>query len=170
MKKSFPLSKVYTLLGSGPTVLISSKLAGRPNVMPIAWLTPIDFNPPIIGCCIGSHSYTHEIVKKTREFVINIPSSDMAKEVLACGHATGRKIDKFAKTGLTPVKASKVAAPIIDECFVNLECKVTDTSLIKKYDLFVAEVVAAWIRPSKKMPKTLHHITGNKFIVSGKII
>ncbi len=170
MRTKFPLNKVYQLLGSGPVVLISSSLDGKPNVMPIAWTTMLDFDPPLIGCCIGDHSYTFQVVKKTKEFVINIPDSRLAKTVVDLGSVSGKSVDKFANFGLTPVKASKVKAPLVGECFINLECKVVDTSLIEKYNLFIVKVVAAWQDKAIKKPKTLHHVTGRKFILGGKII
>jgi flavin reductase (DIM6/NTAB) family NADH-FMN oxidoreductase RutF len=170
MKEKYPLSKVYTLLGSGPVILISSSLKGKPNIMPIAWTTMLDFDPPIIGCCIGDQSYTFQIVKKTKEFVINIPDAGLIKKVYACGQVSGRRVDKFEKFKFTAEPASKVKAPLIGECFANLECKVIDTSLVDKYNLFIVKVIAAWINKNIKKPKTLHHISGNKFILGEKIV
>ena len=170
MKEKYPLSKVYTLLGSGPVVLISSSLKDKPNIMPIAWTTMLDFDPPIIGCCIGDHSYTFQIVKKTKEFVINIPDAGLIKKIYACGQVSGRKVDKFEKFKFTAVSASKVNAPLIGECFANLECKVIDTSMVYKYNLFIVKVLAAWINNNIKKPKTLHHISGKKFILGEKTV
>ena len=162
-KRKFPLAKVYQLLGSGPTVLISSRYKGRPNVMTIAWTTPLDFDPPLIGCCIGDHSYTFQTVKRTREFVINIPGAKLKQKVVACGSVSGRKIDKFQKVGLTPLPASKVKAPLVKECFANLECKVVDTKLVDRYNLFIVKVVAAWLDSGAGRTPTLHHVTGERF-------
>jgi flavin reductase (DIM6/NTAB) family NADH-FMN oxidoreductase RutF len=169
-KQKYPLSKVYTLLGSGPVVLISSSLKGKFNVMPIAWTTMIDFEPPIVGCCIGDHSYTFQIVKKTKEFVINIPTAKLIKQVYGCGQVSGKKVDKFKKYGLTPLPASKVKAPLIKECYANLECKVVDSRMAEKYNLFIVKVVAAWVERGIKHPKTLHHISGNRFLVAGETV
>jgi flavin reductase (DIM6/NTAB) family NADH-FMN oxidoreductase RutF len=169
MKKiKFPLGKVYTLLGSGPTVLITSSLKGKPNIMPIAWMTPLDFDPPIVACCIGDHSFTFQIVKKTKEFAINIPTVEMVNKVYACGQVSGKEVDKFKRFRLTAIPASKIKAPLIAECYASLECKVIDLSLINKYNLFIAKVVAAWVE--KGAHKTLHHITGRKFLVAEKEI
>ncbi len=96
-KKKLSLSKVYSYLESGPVVLITSSLKGRPNVMPISWLTMLDFEPPLVGCVFGGQSYTSEIIKKTKEFAINIPTVEMAKKIVGMGHTTGKKIDKFAE-------------------------------------------------------------------------
>ena len=170
IKQKYSLAKVYTLLGSGPVVLISSSLKGKPNVMPISWHMMIDFEPPIVGCCIGDQSYTFQIVKKTKEFVINIPTAKLIKQVYGCGQVSGKKVDKFKKFKLTPIPASKVKAPLVKECFANLECKVVDTRMIEQYNLFIIKVVAAWIDRGIKHPKTLHHISGNQFILGGKVV
>jgi flavin reductase (DIM6/NTAB) family NADH-FMN oxidoreductase RutF len=95
---------------------------------------------------------------------------ELAKQVVGVGNCSGRRIDKFAKFGLTPRAAKTVAPPLIDECYANLECRVTDARMVKKYCFFVLEVVKAWIDPARKHPRTLHHLGNGRFIVDGKII
>lgn len=167
-KKKLPLSEVYKLIESGPTVMITASHKGKPNVMTISWTTMLDFDPPLIACVIGTQSWTRKMIEKTREFAINIPTVEMAKKVVACGNVSGRKIDKFAKFKLRKLRASKISAPLLDECYCNIECKVVDMAMAKKYDLIIAKGVAAWIRPSKKPPATLHHASGRNFIVAQK--
>ena len=79
-------------------------------------------------------------------------------------------MDKFAAFGLTPVPASKIAAPLVAECYANLECKVIDASMVNKYCFFVLEVVKAWIDPAKKRPWTIHHLGRGVFAVDGRTI
>ena len=126
-KTPYPLDRVYTLLGCGPLVLISSALKGKANFMPIAWTTMVDFKPPLVACCIGEQSYTHGVVKKTKEFVINIPGPQLLKTAFASGQLSGKKVDKFSKFSLTALPSSQVRAPLIAECEINLECKVVDS-------------------------------------------
>jgi flavin reductase (DIM6/NTAB) family NADH-FMN oxidoreductase RutF len=90
--------------------------------------------------------------------------------VVAVGNSSGRKVDKFARTGLTPVAASLVQAPLIAECYASLECRVADTRLVNSYNFFVLEVVKAWIDPAVKDPKTLHHRGKGVFMVAGDTI
>lgn len=168
MKKLFPLSKVYTLLESGPVIMVSTNLKGRNNVMPMSWHTMIDFNPPLIGCVIGDQSQTFTTLKAVKECVINIPTIEIAKKALACGNVSGVKVDKFEKFRLTPKKASAVKAPLIDECYASLECKLADAAMSGKYNLFILKVVKAWVDPLKKNPKTIHHCGGDSFIVAGR--
>lgn len=168
-KKSFPLSKVYTLLEPGPVTLVTTCRAGKPNVMTMSWHTMMEFEPPLVGCVI-SGSYSFETLRKTKECVICIPTVEIAEKVVGCGNTSGATTDKFEKFGLTPLPASRVKAPLIAECFANLECRVTDTRMVNKYDLFVLEVVKAWVDPAVKNPQTIHHLGHGNFMVDGEKI
>lgn len=170
MKKPFPLSEVYRLLEPGPVVLVTTTRAGRPNIMTMSWHTMMEFEPPLVGCVISNRNYSFETLKATRECVINIPTTELAKKVVACGNASGQRVDKFKAFGLTPVAASRVKAPLIAECYANLECKVIDQKLVAKYSFFVLEVVNAWIDAARKHPRTIHHQGEGVFMVAGRTI
>ena len=86
------------------------------------------------------------------------------------GNCSGRDTDKFAACSLTPLAAAKVAAPLIEECYANLECRVADTRLVASYNLFVLEVVKAWMNRHRERPRTLHHQGYGKFIVDGEVL
>ncbi len=169
-KKLLPLSQVYRLLEPGPVVLLTTEGAKRTNVMTMSWHMMIDFDPPLIGCVVSNRDYTFDILRKTKECVINIPTVELVKQVVGCGNISGRNIDKFKKFGLTQSAASQVSAPLIDECFANFECKVVDIGMMDKYNIFILEVVKAWIDRSKKHPRTIHHFGRGNFMVSGKTI
>jgi flavin reductase (DIM6/NTAB) family NADH-FMN oxidoreductase RutF len=169
-KTSLPLSEVYRLIEPGPVVLVSTMSGKQANIMTMSWHMMIDFEPPILACVISNRDYTFGIVKKTKECVINIPTVELAKKVVACGNTSGRTVDKFKKFGLTPSKAVHVRAPLIDECYANLECKVIDTKLVNKYGIFILEVAGAWIDRSQKHPRTIHHLGKGVFAVDGEII
>lgn len=89
---------------------------------------------------------------------------------MTCGNSSGRKRDKFGTFELTPVAASRVKAPLIDECYANLECKLVDASLVNRYCLFILEVLKAWIDPARKRPRTIHHLGRGAFMVVGRTI
>lgn len=171
MKKgSLALSQVYKLLEPGPVVLLSTAKGKKQNVMTMSWHMMVDFEPPILACVVSNRDYSFKILKKTKECVINIPTAELAKKVVACGNTSGRSVDKFTKFSLTTSSATSVHAPLINECYANLECKVIDTKMVKKYNIFICEVVQAWIDRSKKHPRTLHHQGNGKFAVDGKIL
>jgi len=90
--------------------------------------------------------------------------------VVAVGNVSGRRTDKFAKFGLTALPASRVAAPLVGECFANLECRVADTRFVNRYNFFVLEVVAAWADPAVKNPRTIHHRGWGEFSVPGRTL
>lgn len=167
-RRSFPLARVYGLLEPGPVVLLTTSKKGRPNVMTLSWHTMMEFEPPLIGCIVSNRNYSFNILKSTKECAINIPTATLAKSVVGCGNTSGKRVDKFKAFGLTPVAASSVEAPLIKECYANLECKVVDTTMVSKYNLFVLEVVKSWIDPSIKAPRTLHHRGNGRFVVSGR--
>ena len=169
-KRTLALSKVYQLLEPGPVVMLSTYSKKGPDVMTMSWHMMIDFEPPIFACIISNRNYSFDILRKTRECVINIPTADLAKKVVAVGNSSGRDIDKFASFQLTQEKGSFVKAPLIKECFASLECRVIDTKMVEKYGMFIFEVVKAWIRNTKKEPKTLHHCGKGVFVIDGKKI
>lgn len=169
-KKSYPLAKVYGLLEPGPVVLLTTAGSERPNIMTLSWHTMIEFEPPLIGCVISNRNYSFGRLQASGECVINIPSVEFAEKVVGCGNTTGAEIDKFEHFGLTPKPAKVVAAPLIEECFANLECRVTDTTMVAKYGLFVLEVIQAWIDPTVKNPRTIHHLGHGNFMLAGERI
>ncbi|MGA8013548.1 MAG: flavin reductase family protein [Candidatus Acidiferrales bacterium] len=169
-KTSLPLSQVYRLLEPGPVVLVTSARGGKANVMTMSWHMMVDFEPPIVACVISNRDYTFGIVRETKECAINIPTVELAKKVVGCGNTSGRGVDKFKKFCLTPAPAARIGAPLISECYANLECKVMDASMAGKYNLFILEVVKAWIDRSKKHPRTIHHCGQGVFMVAGRII
>lgn len=169
-KKSIPLSGIYRLLETGPVVLVATSFGGKTNVMSMSWHTMLDFEPPLVGCVMGEQSYSFQLLKQSQECVINIPTIELAKTVVHVGNCSGSTVNKFEKFHLTQETASLVDAPLLKECYANLECKVVDTSMVKKYNFFVLEVIKGWIRPTKKRPLTIHHCGKGNFIVDGNLI
>jgi flavin reductase (DIM6/NTAB) family NADH-FMN oxidoreductase RutF len=169
-KKIFPLSKVYGLLEPGPVVLLTTAGKKYPDIMTISWHTMIEFEPSLVGCVISNHNYTFGRLKSTRECVINIPTVELAEKVVGCGNTTGLKVNKFKKFSLTPKPAALVKAPLIDECYASLECQVADTRMVSSYSFFILEVIRAWVDPTVKNPRTIHHLGKGSFMIAGKKI
>jgi flavin reductase (DIM6/NTAB) family NADH-FMN oxidoreductase RutF len=166
-KHDFPVANVRRFLEPGPIVLVSSAHKGETNIMTMGWHMIMEFEPSLVGCYIWSENHSRELVRKSRECVINVPTADMATKVVGIGNCSGRDTDKFAKFALTPVKGSKIAAPLISECYANFECRLHDASLIDKYSLFVWEVVKAHVAHSPRYPRTLHYRGDGEFMISG---
>ena len=168
--KSLPLGKVYQLLEPGPVVLLTTARRGRANVMAMSWHMMVEFEPPRVACIVSSANYSFAALRATGECVIAIPARKLAAKMVKIGNSSGRDIDKFARFGLVAAPAERVAPPLIADCFANLECKVIDLRLVADYNLFVLEVLKAWIDPGQKNPKTLHHRGYGKFVVDGATI
>jgi len=169
-KKSFALSKVYGLLEPGPVVLLTTARKGRANVMAMSWHTMLEFEPPTVGCVVSDRNFSFAALRATKECVINIPTVEIAYAVVRCGNRCGRTIDKFAAFGLTAMPASRVSPPLIAECYANLECRVVETRLVRKYCFFILEVCKAWIDPARRVPRTIHHLGRGAFMVAGRRI
>jgi len=167
--KPLPLAQVYRLLEPGPVVLVTTARNGHANAMAMSWHTMMEFEPPLVGCVISDRDYTFETLRKTKECVIAIPTVELAPQVVGCGNTSGRKVDKFARFGLTPLPASRVGAPLVAQCYANLECRLEDARLARRYCFFVLRVVKAWIQP-RKQPRTIHHRGRGLFMVAGRTI
>jgi flavin reductase (DIM6/NTAB) family NADH-FMN oxidoreductase RutF len=170
MLKDLPLSKVYQLLEPGPVVLLTTAQKGRANVMTMSWHMMVEFEPPLVACVVSNADYSFTALRATKQCVIAVPALALASKVVGIGNCSGHDVDKFARFGLTPVPAERVAPPLVGECFANLECTVVDTRMVNKYNLFVLEVLKAWTDPAQKNPKTIHHHGYGRFAVDGDMI
>ena len=127
-----------------PAGLITSVDAdGRPNIITLGEVFNISISRPVIlGIAIRKATYSHGLISQCGEYVVNLPTRAIAEQVWFCGRASGRTVDKFAATGLTPLEADVVQPPLIAECPVNVECQVIGIQEIGDHDLFLGQVVA----------------------------
>ena len=153
-----------------PIVLVTTSYRKKENVMTMGFHMMIQHDPPLIGAVIGPWDYSYHAIKATRECVLAIPGADLAKKVVDIGNCSGKEVDKFKMFRLTTRAAEKVGAPLIEECLVNIECKITDTRMVNRYNLFILEAVKAWINNGRKEQRTLHHQGNGTFKVDGKLI
>jgi flavin reductase (DIM6/NTAB) family NADH-FMN oxidoreductase RutF len=151
-------------------VLLTTAHKGRANVMAMSWHMMVEFEPPLIACVVSNADYSFAALRATKQCVIAIPALELAPKVVKVGNCSSRDVQKFERFGLTPAPAQCVAPPLVAECFANLECRVADTRLVSKYNLFVLEVLKAWIDPAQKNPKTIHHRGYGRFTVDGETI
>src|SRR4051812_12716770 len=167
-KKDFPVDKVRRFLEPGPVVLVSSAHKRERDIFTMGWHMILSDEPSLVGCFIWDQNYSHEVVRRSKECVINVPEVAIGDAVARIGNQHGPVPDKFDQFGLTAEKAAKVGAPMIAECFANFECKLVDASLIKKYSLFVFEVVKAHVATSPKFPTTMHYRGDGLFMIAGE--
>ena len=153
-KRDFPVDDVRRFLEPGPIVLVSSAWKQQTNIMTMGWHMVMGEEPSLIGAFIWDQNHSFEMIRKSKECVINVPTVDIATTVVKIGNCSGRDTDKFTKFGLTAKPGKKVSAPLIEECFANFECRLVDASLIRnRYSLFVFEVVKAHVATSPWFPK-----------------
>jgi flavin reductase (DIM6/NTAB) family NADH-FMN oxidoreductase RutF len=171
-RRKLPLGQVYRLLEPGPVVLLTTARRGVPNVMTMSWHTMMDFEPPLVGCVVSDRNHSFAALRATGEGVIAVPTVEQAKIVVACGNTSGRAIDKLAAFGIATAPASQVGPPLVVDCYANLECRVIDTRMVRRYDLFVLEVVAAWIDAARagEPPRTIHHRGRGDFMLAGRTV
>ncbi len=159
------IDKAFTLMESGPVVLVTTYDGKKNNVMTISWTMVLDFKPTF-AITTGEWNYSFAALRKTKECVISIPTVDMLNKVVGIGICSGADTEKFEKFKLTPVKGREVKAPLIKECLANIECKVVD--IVKKHNIIVLDAVAAYLDPSRKEKRTVHAVGDGTFIVDGR--
>lgn len=175
MRRAVDLKLAYRLIGPGPLVLVSSLFKGRAGITPIAWNMPVSDDPPIVALEIWEKHFIYKAILETGDFVINIPSSDMAEVCKKLGSVSGRDIDKFDKFGLAKERPVKVKSPRLGSAIGIMECKLRrEKTLLKKYNIVLGDVVYAeaeksiftdrW-HPEKKGKRIMHHLGGRIFSI-----
>src|SRR4029077_15814781 len=151
-KSDFPVSNVRRYLEPGPIVLVSSAWRGEKNIMTMGWHTVLEFVPALIGCVIASGNHSFDLIRRSGECVINLPTTALTNKVVGIGNCSGAAVDKFKKFRLTAERArarkckkfppprepaEEVGAPLIRECHANFECKLKDDRLVDEYNFFI---------------------------------
>ena len=163
--KKLPLQKAFTLLEPGPVVLVTTAHGGKQNIMALSWTMVLDFSPRF-AFCTGPWNFSYTALKKTGECVIAIPAVDLSKKSVQIGSCSGKDVDKFTKFKLTPMKAENVSAPLIKECYANIECRIIDH--IKQHNIFILDGLIAWINAKQAEKRCFHAVGDGRFIVDGE--
>ncbi|SEL71022.1 NADH-FMN oxidoreductase RutF, flavin reductase (DIM6/NTAB) family [Pseudoxanthomonas sp. GM95] len=166
-KRDFPVHQVRRFLEPGPVVLVSSAHDGQRDIMTMGWHMVMEFSPSLLACVIASGNRSFELVRASRQCVINLPTEPLLDTVVRIGNCSGDEVDKFDAFGLTAQPATHVDAPLIAQCHASFECRLHDDALVERYNLFVWEVVKAHVAPTPKNPRTVHYRGEGQFMVSG---
>ena len=138
--------KPGNMLNPVPAVMVSvTDKEGKSNIITVAWAGTVCRNPPMVSISVRPSRYSYQILEETGEFVINLTNESLVKACDYCGVVSGRDVDKFAKTGLTPIPMEHVHAMGIDESPVNMECKITEKRELGSHTMFIAEVVGVTV-------------------------
>ena len=141
--------------------MVVSQHEGRRSIIVLGWVMPTSFEPRMAAISIGHTRFSHELVDASSEFVLAFPTEDMVEQMLYCGTHSGRDRDKFEATGLTPMPADVVAPPLIGECLVNFECRVTGKLRTGDHTIFAGEIVATHVADERK--RRLYNLGGEQF-------
>ena len=181
MKVKIEPSKALQMLDHGPTVLIGvqDESNSRLNLFAVSWIIPCSHTPPLVVFSCNPNNYSHELIGKTREFSVNIPSAQLIDKLHFCGTTSGRHIDKIEKLALTFVESQALKIPLIEECMAHLECRVAQDVIAGDHTLYIAEILAAsayneffegtW-RFKDMDSRTLHYLGGKRYAVIGEML
>jgi len=177
MKLNLPVEKYYHLINHGPCVLITSGDKKTKNIAPIAWVTPLNDDPPMVIICVASSHYTAKLINKFKEFVVNVPNVKMLDIVKKTGNVSGKEKNKFEIYKIKFEIGKKIKTVHLKYCVGFIETKLVYKKEFDGVNLYVGKVVHCevekevyknYLIPQKA--KTLHHIGANKFFVSSKVI
>lgn len=176
MRHNIPESEARRLLGGGPVVLVTTRWRAASNVMPAAFVTPLSFDPPLVGLAVHPSRHTHDMIKYSEEFALNIPSRELLHHCQYVGSVSGREADKLELTKLPTFRARRIEAPLLEGCLGYIECGVADAYTVGDHTLFVGKVVAAqvekdafdetWLLGDEDL-KPLHYLGLNFYALLG---
>jgi flavin reductase (DIM6/NTAB) family NADH-FMN oxidoreductase RutF len=176
MRHSIDERDARRMLGGGPVVLVSTARHGAQNVMPAAFVTPLSIDPPLIGVAVHPARHTHDMIRFSEEFALNIPTRQLLHHVQYLGSVSGAELGKFELTRLPTFKARRVNAPLLEGCVGWIECGVEDAYKIGDHTLFVGKVAAAsaeqdafdgtWLLADPE-ERPLHYLGANYYAILG---
>ncbi|HYM16149.1 MAG TPA: flavin reductase family protein [Dehalococcoidia bacterium] len=176
MRHSIDEGDARRLLGGSPVALITTSWRGNQNVMPAIFVMPLSINPPLIGVAVHPARHTHDMIRFSEEFAINIPTRQLLHHVQYLGSVSGAELNKFELTRLPTFRARKVSAPLLEGCVGWIECGVEDTYAIGDHTLFVGKVAAVqaeqdafdqtWLLADEE-ERPLHYLGVNYYALLG---
>ncbi|MHA1399593.1 MAG: flavin reductase family protein [Candidatus Heimdallarchaeaceae archaeon] len=134
--------QISPYLYPNPALLISCKNKEEESIITISWAGTCCSDPPTVSIGVRPSRFSYDLIKQSKQFVINVPTADMLEQVKFCGTESGREYDKWKECHFTREKGREVEVPLIKECPINLECRVKDIIEIGAHHLFIAEIVA----------------------------
>jgi flavin reductase (DIM6/NTAB) family NADH-FMN oxidoreductase RutF len=177
MRKTLDELEARRLLTGGPVLLVTTSWHAKANVMPVAYAMPLSFTPPLVGIAVHPSRHTHDMIRFSEEFAINVPGRNLLHHVQYLGSVSGSELDKLELTKLPTIRARKVEAPLIDGCVGYIECGLEDALRFGDHTLFVGRVVAAsvdneafdetWLLADDDY-KPLHYLGLNRYAILGQ--
>lgn len=179
MKIPEKIDLAYRFLTPGCTILVTSAWKGETDILTVSWQTPVSKNPPLFCIAVAREHHSHGFIGKSGAYVINVPNEYLLKEAFYCGTHSGRDVDKFAETKLTPESGDRVEAPHIRECVAYIECRVRSAYDVGDHTLFIGEALKAEVtrgifdkvwKIGEPGTELLMHLGGPHFFLPGPVI
>ncbi len=148
-----------------PAVLVScADTDGRSNLLTVAWAGTICTNPPMVSISVRPERYSYDLIKTTKQFVINLTTEELAYATDYCGVRSGRDVDKWKECHLTPIPADTVDCPLVEESPVNIECHVEEIKELGSHHMFIARVTAVHVDEKYMDEKNTFHLNDSKLL------
>jgi flavin reductase (DIM6/NTAB) family NADH-FMN oxidoreductase RutF len=179
VKRELSLEHAYRLIACGPVTLVTSFYRGDMNVMTASWLTPVSYRPVLIGLSVHQNNLTHDLIKLSGEFAINVATPDLLRQVDYCGRVSGRDQNKLQASGLHEEGPHHIRPILIRECIAHLECAVVETVTPGDHTVFIAQVVhaqaeeevfeATYVLEQRDL-RPLHHLGGDRYAALDMVV
>jgi len=166
-QRPLPVDQTRRFLEPGPVVLLSTAWKDRRAVMACGWHMMLGYD--LVGTYIWQENASHELARRSRQCVINLPTEPLLDTVVRIGNCCSAQVDKFQRFGLEALPARQVQAPRIGQCHASFECQLLHSRISADYPLFVWKVVAAHAAPRPANPRTLHYRGRGQFMVAGQL-
>ncbi|MDY6968328.1 MAG: flavin reductase family protein [Spirochaetota bacterium] len=171
-KINIPVKDSHRLINAGSVILLTASNSNSTTITTVAWNMPVSNSPKLIAVSLEVTRFSLEIIEESLSFCVNLPEASLLKQTLYCGTHSGRDIDKFSKTGLTPIKCNQIPTYYIDECVAHVECNVCNIHNSGDHKIVVGEVTASYINEELFNQNSvidlnnfqlIHHLGGNNF-------
>lgn len=172
MKKDVSLQLVSRIFNLGNVQLVSVEYGGKRNVSTVAWITPVEKDPPLVMLALDKSSFTFELIDKAGEFVLNTPTAAILEIVKKVGSISGRELDKFKEFGIPCSVGKFVRSPLLDNCIANAEFIVRSIVPLQSHAMVMGEARRAiveeelfsdhWLLEERDIV-LIHHAGGNYF-------
>ncbi len=179
MKIPEKIDLAYRFLTPGCTILVTSSWKEETDILTVSWQTPVSKTPPLLAIAVAKSHHSHKLIDRSSAFVINIPNEYLLSEVFYCGTHSGRDVDKFEETKLTPERGDTVEVPHIQECVAYVECRVNSAYSVGDHTLFIGEALKAEVtrgifdkvwKIGEPGTELLMHLGGPHFFLPGSVI
>lgn len=177
MKRNLEPQAALRLLGGGPVVLVTTRWRTQTDVMPAIWTTPLSRTPPLVGVVVNPSRHTHDMIRFSEEFALNFPARDLMEHAHYFGAVSGRDVTKLDLAKLPTFSASRISAPLIENCVAHIECGLHDALRIGDHTMFIGRVLAVqaeaesfdetWLVEDRDY-RPLHYLGADRYAVLGE--